>query len=337
MLRFRLPALLAALSTAGCSIYAPPFAGAVIELTLSGGTPLPAAQHLELWARVAHDDVVRIRRIQDLDVTGALSPEAATTCADADPASVLAATGERIVHCRPAGFMIRPAIRMSDPCLIDDLGNLLVTPAAYPGSVTYNGVEQTPDEQAAQVRGRISQLTSSSDCDGSGDNPGSHCGREAAPLYAVLPYDPTAAPVTCETSGSAPGCIPFGAEPAVRLAACQAYWSASVLAYTPDPAQLTAPAHGAVWGYVTYNTQSPPSNYDGFRIESPYDLEGLQELWMTVEGDQVDPSHRGPVYLQGLPDAGGNGWIHFDLTSPAGSAFAVAGTAAVLPSAADVN
>src|SRR5690349_19717753 len=104
----RLSVLLAALLTSGCKIYAPPFSGAVLELTLSGGTPLPADQHLELWARIGHDDVVRIRRIQDLDIGGPIAPEAAVTCAAADAPSVLAAKDERIVHCRPAGFMVRP-------------------------------------------------------------------------------------------------------------------------------------------------------------------------------------------------------------------------------------
>jgi hypothetical protein len=126
-----------------------------------------------------------------------------------------------------------------------------------------------------------------------------------------------------------PPTVAFTASAAQRLAACQQYWSASPLAYTPNPAQLTAPLHGAVWGFVTYNTTSPPANYDSIRIDAPEHLGGIRELFMTVEPDAVDPLHRGPLYLHGTPDAGGNGWVHFDLAPPYGSSLAAAGTAAL--------
>jgi hypothetical protein len=304
MLRVPLLALLAQLL--GCSLSPAPFTGAVIEMTLTGAQPSAAGQHFELWARNANDDTVRISGIRDI-----VDPKDAS----------------KTIRLEPKGFVVRPAITMDDPCMIDDAGHLLVTPDAYPSTITIGGITQTPEEQAAQVRARIAQLDDVF-CDGSGQNPASHCGHEPTALLAVVPYE------LVQPDGSAlvpppRPTIPFTAPPDQRLSACQQYWSASPLAYTPNPAQLTAPLHGAAWGFVTYNTTAPPANYDAIRIDSGLHLAGIRELFITVEPDAVDAIHRGPTYLRGTPDPGGDGWVHFDLAPPFGSSLPAAGTAAL--------
>jgi hypothetical protein len=292
----------------------------VIEMTLTGATPDPTGKHLELWARDQYDDVVRMSGIFDYTADGA-----------ADTTRVF-----------PFGLTIRPAITMDDPCMIDAQGRLLIKAEAY-ADLDIDGVHQTPEEQAQQVRARIAQLTSTGSCDGSGGPAQDHCGHQSATLLGVVAYelidDQGAAtsvagtpPRTCETipGGPAPGCIHFDAAPGDRLAACQAYWSASPLAYTPNPLQITAPLHGALYGELSYVTTTPPSAFSSIRIDSNVKLSGVRELWLTSEDDAVDPRQRGPIFLDGVPDVGGLQVIHFDLTPPFGSQLAVSGTAVLL-------
>ena len=185
-------------------------------------------------------------------------------------------------------------------------GNLLTTPAAYPSSVSQNGVTQTPDQQAQQVIDRINQLTG---------NPSIQTG---SPLVAVLPYDP-----------NVPPSIPDTATSAERRATCDAYVAASDLTYIPNPFQVTAPLHGTIYGFVHFVTITPPANYDGFRIDSPLNLKGTQELFMTVENATVDAQNRGPLFLVSTKTPGGVDVLHFDLVhaAPMGTA---SGTAALL-------
>jgi hypothetical protein len=281
----------------GCDLSVPPFAGTVVALSLQGAAPLPAGQHLELWARSPYDDIIRINGTFDAPTAGRMSP---------------------------FGLVIRPVITLDDPCVIDAQGNLLVTAAAFPSTIVVDGVTQTPEDQAASIRARVRQLDSSSVCDGSGGNPDSHCGAQASTMLGAIPWDSAAAPPPTQAD------IPFDTAPADRLARCTAYWASSPLAYTADPIQVSAAAHGQILGDVSYMTTVPPSAYDGITIFSPTSLTGIRELWITVETDAVDPSHRGPVYLQGYPDRGGAYDLHFDLRAPASSALAVAGTAALL-------
>ncbi len=208
------------------------------------------------------------------------------------------------VTLQPFGLQIRDAITLDDPCMIDSKGNLLTSAAAYK-TVTVAGVTETPDEQATSVKNRIMQEISTS-----------LGGIQAATLLAVTPWDETPLPQ-----------IDPSATAATRLAACKSYWDASPLAYTPNPAQITAPPHGEVYGFVSYTTTTPPAGYDGLRLDSPTTLKGAQELWLTVESvppDSVNPAMRGPVFLDGKPDPGGNDVVHFDLTGPTAS-----GTAAL--------
>jgi hypothetical protein len=202
------------------------------------------------------------------------------------------------------GLQIRPAVSKDDPCMIDGKGNLLTTAAAYQ-TLTVAGVTETPDEQAQAYNNRIAQITSVSDG-----------GMQATTLLAVVPFDETPPPQVQPTDGAA-----------VRLAACKDYWSKSPLAYTGNPAQVTAPIHGTAYGFVGYTTTRPSASYDGVRLDSPTKLAGAEDLWLSVETAplaMVDANNQGPVYLEGKPDQGGNDVIHFDLTGPSAS-----GTAAL--------
>jgi hypothetical protein len=309
--------LVVTLPAAGCNIAPRTFAGTVIVMTLTGIQSSPAGSHFELWARNPYNDTVRVGGIYDFT-----DPKGHTT------------------RLFPQGFVVRPAITMDDPCMIDGRGNLLVTALAYQDS-TVHGVFQSAEEQAQQVRSRIGQLTPPTSCDGSGLDPAYHCGHENAALLGAIAYElvdvtgqaTSAAPpplTTCETSNSAPACISFAADAETRLAACSAYWASSPLAYTPNPLQLTAPTHGYLYGNLNFVTATPPSVFDAIRIDSNVHLKGIQELWITTElKDTVDPTNRGPVLLGGAPDPGGRRILHFDLTPPFGAAVAVSGTAAL--------
>jgi hypothetical protein len=211
----------------------------------------------------------------------------------------------------PYGLHVRNAITLDDPCIVDEHGNLLTSAAAYPAMVTVAGVTQTAEQQADVVKNRIKQLLAAS-----------LGGLQSTTLQAIIPYN-VAAPPTVAANASA----------ADRLSACQAYWT-DPLAYTPNPAQVTAPLHGAVYGFVGYTTTRPPAGYDGLRIDTPVNLRDLRELWVTRElepagnppgNDFVRADQRGPTVMQGVPDAGGRDVVHIDLRGDGGS-----GTAALL-------
>jgi hypothetical protein len=286
-------------ANSGCDISAKPFAGTIVQLVLEGVAPSMPGQHLELWARNANDDIIRINGTYFFEDTVGKRP----------PATL-----------NPPGLMIRNAIDMSDPCIIDNAGNLLITAAAYPKDTVVAGIKQTPEEQAAQVRARIQQLTSPSNCAYPMAPLLTHCGVQGAGnALAVLPFDPTTRPT-----------VDFNAPAAERLAACRDYWLASPLSYTPNPYQLTAPIHGTLWGMMPYVTTTPVSGFEGLRLDTPVNLKGIRELFLTLESfdaddmqnnrpDGVDPLNRGPVILQGFPNRGGNYVIHFALTGSGGS------------------
>ncbi|HEX6835794.1 MAG TPA: hypothetical protein VF334_04440 [Polyangia bacterium] len=295
---------LLACAAAGCnSLSAKAYAGTVIELAIEGAAPTTPGQHLELWARDAYADILRVDAIYDLP-------------------------SHRVAY----GLRIRNAIALDDPCMIVSdpgspaYGEPLVMPSAYPSSVMVNGVTQTPTQQAQQVRNRIAQLTSNAVClPDLFDATATFCGHQASTLLAVVPYDETPPPS-----------LPPDAPASARAAACEAYWSASPLAYTPNPAQLTTPLHGAVYGFIGYLTTVPPAGYDGLRLDSPTNLRGIEELWLTVESvpvANVDALSPGRIYLDGAPTPGGRDVIHFDLRSLAMEA--VSGTAALYVSLDD--
>jgi len=259
------------LLVAGCDdLTVRSFSGSIVQLAIQGADPTRAGKHLELWARDPYDDILRISSINNI------------------------LTGDRSY-----GFVIRQAISLDSPCMIDGAGHLLITADAYPSSVTVAGITQTPEQQAQQVVNRIKQVTAAP------------AGTQASSLMAVIPWQPTPEPV-----------IPEGTAPADRLAACQAYEAASPLTYVPNPGQITAPLHGYVNGFIAYVTSSGAD--DGIRIDTPVRLAGLQELFFTIENDGVDANSRGPLYLTSKRTKGGRDVIHFDL-----SGSGVSGTAAV--------
>jgi len=280
-----LTSLLPLLASLGCdALSVRTFAGTVMEFTISGVTAqtLTPSQHLELWARTKYDDIVRIEGYYDLP-NGKSSP----------------------------GLMIRQAISLKDPCMIDGYyfannpnGNLLTTAAAYASSSNAGGVVQTPDQLAQQVTDRIHQLT---------DPPGS-----SAPLLAVLPFDPNVPPSVPDTASSTE-----------RRAACDSFIQQSPNTYIGNPYQITAPLHGTVYGFPKFVSVTPPANYDGFRVDTPTNLKGVREIFMTVEGPTVDPKNRGPLFMISQMTQNGQGVVYFNLihADPMGTA---SGTAALL-------
>jgi hypothetical protein len=267
------------LSSLGCdALTVRSFAGTVSEFTLAGAAVTPPGQHLELWARDQYNDIIRLQPYYDL-------------------------TNYKTAY----GLMIRKAIPLDSPCMIDGSGNLLTDPAAYPTTLDVNGTTETPQEQAQAIVERINELNPL--------NPG--------PLLAVLPYDPNPEPV-----------IPAGTSPADRKAACDAYIHANDSnpslppSYVPNPLQVTAPAHGTVYGFVAFNTLQPVADYDGYRLDMPVNLKGIQEVFFTTESATVDPKNRGPLYLISTLTGGGTDVVHFDLAPPPGS-MGISGTAAM--------
>ena len=88
-----LASLLPLAASVGCdALTVRSFAGTVMQLTISGVTAqsIPANQHLELWARTQYDDIVRVSGYYDF-------ADGKTT----------------------TGLMIRQAISLDDPCMID--------------------------------------------------------------------------------------------------------------------------------------------------------------------------------------------------------------------------
>jgi hypothetical protein len=286
----------------GCSLSAPPFAGSVLALTLSTTTRTAPDEHIEIWARTEFDDVIRIDHL------------------------FTAPGGQDALRSR-YGFVIRNAIDMGDPCMIDvETGALLTTAEAYPSAVTILGVPQSPEEQAAAVRARIAQVTSASNCD---DATPPHCGRQGSNLLAAIPFGPTTI---------APPDLPRTTPPSERRRACLDYWASSALAYTPNPSQLIAPLHGTVTGFFDYITQLPVAGYGAIRVDSSVALRGIRELFMTVErhtpgsgSDGVDPLRRGPLFVRGVPSTrSGRDVTHFELTGPT-----VSGSATIYDTLAD--
>lgn len=282
-----LTSLLPLLASLGCdALSVRTFAGTVMEFTISGVTAqtLTPSQHLELWARTKYDDIVRIEGYYDLP-NGKSSP----------------------------GLMIRQAISLKDPCMIDGYyfannanGNLLTTAAAYATASNAGGVAQTPDQLAQQVVDRIDQLAG---------NPTIQTG---SPLLAIVPYDPNVPPAVPDTATSTD-----------RRAACDSFIQQSPNTYIGNPYQITAPLHGTVYGFPKFVTVTPPANYDGFRIDSPTNLKGVREIFFTVEGSTVDPMNRGPLFMTSTMTQNGQGVVYFNLThaDPMGTA---SGTAALL-------
>ena len=261
--RTALPLLLLATTTGCDALSVKSFAGAVMQFTLAGAHATAANTHLELWARDANNDIIRVAPYYQ----------------------------ENKFLSQP-GMIIKPAITLDDPCVTDGKGHLLTDMSAYPTAVTEAGVTQSPQQQADQIVNRITQLNPS--------------GMD--PLLAVLPFTSVAEPV-----------IPETATPAERQAACDAAAAADPNFYIPQPSQVTAPIHGAVYGFIAFQTLNPPANYDGFRFDVPVDMKGLQALFFTLETvDIADVKTPGDLYIVSTLVPGGRDILQFALT-PAGT------------------
>jgi hypothetical protein len=276
-----------------------PFAGAKIQLTIAGARVTPAGQHLELWARDGDETLVRV-------VAGS------ATDGQVDP--------QGIAPTRQGVYVIRQAVDIADPCMIDGAGHLLWQPDAQPGcgASPPAGCDDASEKmlQAKAVETRIHQLT---------DLPSS-------PLLALVSYDDAAAqPPTVAATASA----------ADRLFACQTWWLSSPFAYDGNPLDLTAPVHGTEFGMLDFTAVAPlPTQVlGGMQVITDFALHDLRELWFTqpqatvnaLDPDQIDcAAHpttcRGPILLQGPAGTSDRGIFRFPLASPLPT---VSGTAAV--------
>jgi hypothetical protein len=146
------------------------------------------------------------------------------------------------------------------------------------------GVSQSPEQQAGQMALRIRQVTSVA-----------VGGMQPSSLLVTTPFDPTPRPT-----------IAADVTPEQRTELCRQYWAVGRYVYTGNPNELAEPVHGVSLGAITYVTTSPSASYSAITLTSPYDLSNLRELWFTLESvppAQVDPFHRGPVWLNSVPDA----------------------------------
>ena len=301
------------IASAGCDrLSVSPFGGAKIQLTLTGGKPTPAGEHLELWARDGEHDIVRL-----------LAGPAADACLGAQTPCTNAAGYAPTL----SAYVIAAAVDFNDPCMIDGAGNLLWKPGAQVGP---SDAERTL--QAKSVETRIHQLTD----------------LQPIPLYAFTSYDDGAAarPVratdaaACAKLASAP-CIADAAVAADRLTACQAFWRASPFAYTGNPLQLTKPVHGQLFGMLDFVSLAPAQSLGGILIITDFALRDLRELWITEATGKVaalDPNAidckttpdtcRGALLVQGDAGTPERGIFRFDLASPPPAT--LSGTASVL-------
>jgi hypothetical protein len=258
-------AAVSALTIGGCGLGVQPFAGTSIALDISGAGATPAGHHLEMWGRNQNNDLFRISyTVQSTELWG---------------------------------LTIRPALSATDPCIINDTGYLLTDARAYPTSVIWGGIPQTPQEQAMQATTRIQQLTSTSEG-----------GLEPSTLLVVTPYDATPLPPVATDAG-----------PDTRKAACDGYWGASTWSYTGNPLLVGKPLHSTLLGAIDYTTAFPMEAFTDIALTSSYDLSNLREIWFTDESvppAMVDPAHRGPVWIEGTLTAAadaGRGVLHFEL------------------------
>lgn len=200
------------------------------------------------------------------------------------------------------GLQVRLAADPADPCMIDEYGHLLSTPEAYPSTVRIQDADgkvtvQTPAQQAVQFQNRLKQL---------------NLPDEPSALFAVAPY-------VDEASAPRPDRDADPSTPAIkRLSDCKAYWAKGPETYTGNPALLPAPQHGQVYGFVAFQTLTPPATTSGLRLDTPIKLRGIQELWLTQTTEPlgtVTQQTQGTVLMGATPNRGGRDIVHFDFAS----------------------
>jgi hypothetical protein len=264
----------------------PAFRGTRIAMTLNNLSPTPAGRHLELWARDGEENIVRL------------------------------AAGPGVA------YAIAPVVSFTDPCAIDNQGNLIWTPAAQQDCFGHPCVDDAERQRAAEaIQLRMRQLV-----------------EFQAPLLVFTRWDDDAA-----------GRPAFDRDlpAAARLAQCRAYWDPSPSAYSGNPIQLTAPIHGAFLGALDFVSTSETAQLaGGIQFSTDYELRDVRELWLTetparvtdVDPDQVDcqaspATCRGQILVQGNRQAIGRGTVHFELSAPAGASGG--GSATIYTSLAD--
>ena len=269
-----------------CDLAVPAFRGARIAMTLNNLPPTPAGDHLELWVREGEESIIRL---------------------DAGPG---------------VAYAIAPVVSFTDPCAIDNQGNLIWTPAAQRDCFGHLCADDAERERAAEaIQLRMRQLV-----------------EFQAPLLVFTHWD-----------DGATGRPAFDADlpPAARLAQCRAYWERSPSAYSGNPIQLTAPIHGDFLGALDFvSTTETGQLAGGIQFSTSYELRDVRELWLTetaarvgdVDPDQVDcqaspATCRGPILVQGNRHTVGRETVHFELAAPTGASGG--GSATIYTSLAD--
>lgn len=256
----------------GCDLAVPAFRGTRVAMTLNNLSPTPAGDHLELWVREGQESIVRL---------------------DAGPG---------------VAYAIAPVVSFTDPCAIDNQGNLVWTPEAQRDCFGHPCVDDAERQRAAAaIELRMRQLI-----------------EFQAPILAFTHWDDAAA-----------GRPAFDATlpAAVRLTQCRDYWARSPSAYSGNPIQLTAPIHGEFLGALDFvSTGETGQLAGGIQFSTDYELRDVRELWLTetaarvedVDPDQIDcqaspTTCRGRLVVQGNRQVVGRGTVHFELVAPSGA------------------
>jgi hypothetical protein len=347
-----------ATAAAGCKDLEPvaDYGGSKIYVTMSGAKPTPVGAHLELWARNGDQEIIRLQPDTGVDDQGRTKQ------------GTLAYT---IV---PAVDINDPCM-VDTGNDHDGTYELIWKPGSQPGpsdaekivqaKAVEDRIHQLTDLQPTPLYALVAYddlaYSIPSVCAGA---------QKVAMDPTAKPADKV--PIACTTNADCKvgfcgkPCLPDESCQSVcvkRKEYCNCIWSvgpcgtdwsknsvpayvgncpnvnAQSQIYTGDPRQLTNPIHGQFYAAVDFLSVKPSQISGGMKIESPFAIRDVRELWFTqtkatigkLDQDQIDcaasPSTcRGPIYLQGAVDVFGRDVVHFDLTSPDHS---VSGTAAV--------
>jgi hypothetical protein len=331
----------------GC-LQVDPFAGSWIAMSMTWPptqpAPLPAGEHLEIWAQYGEAARPRFERlVTELPVPGRTFP----------------------------GFALRPAISPNDPCLIrgmDRDDEACAGPDADPTTcgahlLSADGQARPGDtpqerhlrqlalvEHVRQVVPKTVQLAAFD---------GTTSGRAPIPLWVLAEHQPEAQPPPLSLEPGNAGSGPAAAE---RFRRCRASLGDPRTPYLeqPNPAyylgnpkQLTKPLHGVLYGFFNFCTTPdwpqdklppttcaiardlPPQNFGSITLATPQSLSGLVGLLITRETAGAPGAPGTQVVARGVPVPGGRGALRFALVitvpGPMGTPQTVTvGTASVL-------
>ena len=188
-------------------------------------------------------------------------------------------------------LMIRQAISLNDPCMIDG------TPSATTRTATCS--PRRPPIRRDHRRRRDADRPSSRRSRSSTASTSSRRAR-AAPLLAVLPYDPTSAAGRPgqrrrRTSGAR----------VRRLLRPRSETTAEPLTYVANPLQITAPPHGYVYGFVEVHLADAAGELRRLPHRHADQLEGRAgDLLHHRRRRRSIRCNRGPLFLISPADAG---------------------------------